>query len=129
MGGDLRGLRRVATWSGTTCSRPTGRRATSAADWPATRRLAERCSRTWRRYTLAFAPALIWLSDAIGAWAVATAALISSPHLIQDDGRLLTLYMVRAKHTDGASIPAVAAAVDQTFHVLALFLTALLVGE
>jgi Protein of unknown function (DUF3307) len=80
-------------------------------------------------YTLAFVPALIWLADEIGAWAVATAALIAAPHLIQDDGRLLTLYMVRAKHTDGASLPAVAAAVDQTFHVLALFLTALLVGE
>jgi len=80
-------------------------------------------------YTLAFVPALIWLADEIGAWAVATAALIAAPHLIQDDGRLLTLYMVRAKHTDGANIPAVAAAVDQTFHILALFLTALLVGE
>jgi hypothetical protein len=80
-------------------------------------------------YTLAFVPALIWLADEIGAWAVATAALIAAPHLVQDDGRILTLYMVRVKHTDGANIPAVAAAVDQTFHFLALFLTALLVGE
>jgi hypothetical protein len=80
-------------------------------------------------YTLAFVPALIWLADEIGAWAIATAALIAAPHLVQDDGRLLTLYMVRMKHTDGANIPAVAAAVDQTFHILALFLTALLVGE
>jgi Protein of unknown function (DUF3307) len=80
-------------------------------------------------YTLAFVPALIWLADEIGAWAVATAALIAAPHLVQDDGRLLTMYMVRAKHTDGANIPSVAAAVDQTFHFLALFLTALLVGE
>jgi hypothetical protein len=80
-------------------------------------------------YTLAFVPALIWLADEIGAWAVATAALIAAPHLVQDDGRLLTMYMIRAKHTDGANIPSVAAAVDQTFHILALFLTALLVGE
>jgi hypothetical protein len=80
-------------------------------------------------YTLAFVPALIWLADEIGAWAVATAALIAAPHLVQDDGRLLTIYMIRAKHTDGSNIPSVAAAVDQTFHFLALFLTALLVGE
>jgi Protein of unknown function (DUF3307) len=80
-------------------------------------------------YTLAFVPALIWLADEIGAWAVATAALIAAPHLVQDDGRLLTMYMIRAKHTDGANIPSVAAAVDQTFHFVALFLTALLVGE
>ncbi len=80
-------------------------------------------------YTLAFVPALIWLADEIGAWAIATAALIAAPHLVQDDGRVLTLYMVRVKHADGANIPAVAAAVDQTFHFLALFLTAVLVGE
>jgi hypothetical protein len=80
-------------------------------------------------YTLAFLPALIWLADEIGALAVATAALIAAPHLVQDDGRLLTMYMIRAKHTDGSNIPSVAAAVDQTFHFVALFLTALLVGE
>jgi hypothetical protein len=80
-------------------------------------------------YTLAFVPALIWLAGEIGAWAVAAAALIAAPHLVQDDGRLLTMYMIRAKHTDGANIPSVAAAVDQSFHILALFLTALLVGE
>lgn len=80
-------------------------------------------------YTIAFVPALIWLAGEIGAWAVATAALIAAPHLVQDDGRLLRMYMVRAKHTDGANIPSVAAAVDQSFHILALFLTALLVGE
>jgi hypothetical protein len=80
-------------------------------------------------YTLAFVPALIWLADDIGAWAaVGTAALIAVPHLIEDDGRLVAGYMRAVKHTDPASKPAVVTVVDQTFHLVALFLTALLVG-
>jgi uncharacterized protein DUF3307 len=79
-------------------------------------------------YTLAFVPALIWLADDIGAWAIATGALIAVPHMVQDDGRLLTLYMLRVKHTDPRAHPSVAAAADQSFHFVALFLTALLVG-
>jgi Protein of unknown function (DUF3307) len=79
-------------------------------------------------YTLAFVPALVWLADDIGAWAIATAALIAVPHWIQDDGRLLTAYVVRVKHTDPARNASVAAAADQSFHFVALFLTALWVG-
>jgi Protein of unknown function (DUF3307) len=79
-------------------------------------------------YTLAFVPALVWLADDIGAWAIATAALIGVPHWIQDDGRLLTAYVVRVKHTDPRGNPSVAAAADQSFHFVALFLTALWVG-
>jgi hypothetical protein len=77
-------------------------------------------------YTLAFVPALIWLAGEIGAWAVAIGALIAVPHLIQDDGRLLAAYLVHVKHADGRANPSVAAAADQAFHFLALFLTALL---
>jgi hypothetical protein len=80
-------------------------------------------------YTLAFVPALIWLAGDIGAWAAGVAVLIAVPHLVQDDGRLLTAYMLRVKHTDARANPAVAAAADQTFHFVALFLTALLVGN
>jgi hypothetical protein len=79
-------------------------------------------------YTLAFVPALVWLADDIGAWAIATAALIGVPHWVQDDGRLLAAYIVRVKHTDPARHPSVAAAADQTFHFVALFLVALWVG-
>jgi len=79
-------------------------------------------------YTLAFVPALIWLSDDIGAWAIGVAALIAVPHMVQDDGRLLATYMVGVKHTDPRANPSVAAAADQTFHMVALFLTALLAG-
>jgi hypothetical protein len=79
-------------------------------------------------YTLAFVPALIWLADDIGAWAIATGALIAVPHWIQDDRRLLTAYIVGVKHVDPSVNQSVAAAADQTFHFVALFLTALLVG-
>lgn len=80
-------------------------------------------------YTLAFVPALVWLASEIGAWVMGVAALIAVPHMIQDDGRLLAAYMLRVKHTDARANPAVAAAADQTFHFVALFLTALLVGD
>jgi hypothetical protein len=80
-------------------------------------------------YTLAFVPALIWLADEIGAWAVAVGALIAVPHMIQDDGRLLTAYVREVKHADARATPSVAAAADQSFHFLALFLTALLAGS
>jgi hypothetical protein len=80
-------------------------------------------------YTLAFVPALIWLADDIGAWAVGIGALIAVPHLIQDDGRPLAVYMLRVKHAEPRSNPSVAAAADQTFHFVALFLTALLAGS
>jgi hypothetical protein len=79
-------------------------------------------------YTLAFVPALIWLADDIGAWAIATAALIGVPHWVQDDGRLLAAYVVRVKHTDPRANPSIAAAADQTFHFVAMFLTALWLG-
>jgi hypothetical protein len=80
-------------------------------------------------YTLAFVPALIWLADDIGAWAIGVAALVAIPHMVQDDGRLLAAYMLSVKHTDPKANPSVAAAADQTFHILALFLTALLAGS
>lgn len=80
-------------------------------------------------YTLAFVPALVWLADDIGAWVVGVAALIAVPHWIQDDGRLLSAYMRRVKHTDPRANLSVTAAADQTFHFVALFLTALLVGS
>src|SRR5918994_2052479 len=69
-------------------------------------------------YTLAFVPALVWLADDIGA---AVAALVFVPHLIQDDGRLLTAYIARVKGIEASTNAQVALAVDQTFHVATLF--------
>ena len=79
-------------------------------------------------YTLAFVPALVWLAGDIGAGAIAAGAAIALPHLIQDDGRLLGVYVRRVKGYDAADNPPVTAAVDQSFHLLAMFALALVVG-
>ena len=81
-------------------------------------------------YTLAFVPALVWLAEEIGALeAVGIGALIAVPHLIQDDGRLLAGFVRRVKgETALAELPVVAQ-VDQSFHTVALFLTALLAAS
>ncbi len=79
-------------------------------------------------YTIAFVPALIWLASDLSALAlVGTAFGIAIPHLVQDDGRLLALYVRRVKGCDIAAFPLVGAAVDQTLHIVALFGLALLV--
>ena len=80
-------------------------------------------------YTLAFVPVLLWSADNLDpGWAVATAALIFSPHLVLDDGRFIRLYLARVKRV-GTFDVGLAASVDQSFHVLSLFLVAILVGS
>ena len=80
-------------------------------------------------YTLAFVPALVWLGTDIGApAAVGVALLIALPHMLQDDGRLLDIYMRRVKGVEPKP-GGLLIAVDQSWHVLALFLLALLVGN
>lgn len=80
-------------------------------------------------YTLAFAPVLVWVADDIGGGAAAAAAAaIALPHLVQDDGRLLDLYLMQVKRCDPVAMPGVRAATDQAFHIVALFLLALIVG-
>jgi hypothetical protein len=79
-------------------------------------------------YTLAFVPAGIWLaSDMTALGLVALAAGIFVPHLIQDDGRLLTRYVTAVKGPGAAGNPPLFQAVDQSFHLLVLFATALVV--
>ena len=81
-------------------------------------------------YTLAFVPGLIWIADEIGAgWAVATFFAIFVPHLIQDDTRLLISYNRKVKGGVPGPGDPVFIAIDQSFHFLFLFLTALLVVE
>lgn len=80
-------------------------------------------------YTLAFLPALIWIGDQLDAgWAILAAALIFLPHLILDDGRIVRAYLANVKRAEGFDL-GLAASVDQSFHVLSLFLVALLVGN
>ena len=57
------------------------------------------------------------------------AALIAIPHLIQDDGRLLAEYAQVVKKADMSANPSLGAVLDQAFHILALFLVALLAGK
>lgn len=80
-------------------------------------------------YLLCFVPGLVWLAGVESAAVVAaTAAGIALPHLIQDDGRVIRVWMLRVKHTDYR--PGVLAmAVDQSFHLLSLFLLAVAVGR
>lgn len=81
-------------------------------------------------YTLAFLPAFIWLADDLDAIAVAgVVAGVAVPHLVQDDGRLLTRYMAVVKRADAARNPSLAAAVDQSFHLVVLLLLALAAGD
>jgi hypothetical protein len=77
-------------------------------------------------YTLCFLPALVWLSDDVGASAFALLPVIFIPHLLQDDGRLLQAWNRRIKRGDLAPGNHVYMAIDQSFHVVTLFATALL---
>lgn len=77
-------------------------------------------------YTLAFVPGLIWLTRGDRVAVARIAAGIGIPHLIQDDGTLLRKYSLAVKHADIATNPQLGAALDQSFHVFALFVTAML---
>jgi hypothetical protein len=81
-------------------------------------------------YTLAFVPAGVWLasdSDVSALGLVLLAVGIYVPHMIQDDGRLLTLYIRRVKGCGAASAREIFTAVDQSFHLIVLFATAVAV--
>jgi hypothetical protein len=80
-------------------------------------------------YTLTFVPALIWMSDDLGLGVIGIAGLIFIPHLIQDDGRLLLSYLRRVKGCSDASVAEIFMAVDQSVHVLTLFLISLLAAS
>jgi hypothetical protein len=75
-------------------------------------------------YTLMFVPALIWVgAERSPARAVGTAALIAVPHLGIDDGRLLSVWMRRVKHTANPA-PSLSLMVDQSFHIVLLLAAA-----
>jgi Protein of unknown function (DUF3307) len=80
-------------------------------------------------YTASFVPALIWLSDDgvnLGG-ALLIAAGVFVPHMVQDDGRLLSRYIRVVKRCDEESEREIFTAVDQSFHLITLFVTALIV--
>jgi hypothetical protein len=79
-------------------------------------------------YTLAFLPALVWIGLELNLWrAVLAAVVIAVPHLIQDDRRLLDIYMRRVKGPASVESAGLMVAVDQSFHLVALLGTALLI--
>jgi hypothetical protein len=77
-------------------------------------------------YTLVFVPAVIWIAAHKSALALALLAVIFIPHLVQDDGRVLMAWNRTVKRTTLPPGDPVYVAVDQAFHVLFLFGTALL---
>jgi len=82
-------------------------------------------------YTLAFVPALVWIATTSGLGVLATvgiAALVFVPHFVQDDGRVVKWWMVDVKHTDWKAVPGVTVMVDQTMHLVMLFLLAILIA-
>jgi hypothetical protein len=80
-------------------------------------------------YTLAFVPALIWLYDSLGAGVIWLAALIAVPHLVQDDAWFIDQFMLTVKRADPREHRALTITVDQVFHIVVLFLTALVAAS
>jgi len=79
-------------------------------------------------YTLAFAPAWVWIAVERGWLAALIAAAVIVPHAIQDDGRSVGAYMLAVKRVDPAGAPTLAVFVDQAFHAVALFGAACLIA-
>jgi hypothetical protein len=79
-------------------------------------------------YTLAFAPALVWIGvESSALEAVGIAALIWLPHVLVDDGTAVGAWIRNVKHVHGAPSTVVRVGVDQSAHVLMLALAAFLV--
>ncbi len=79
-------------------------------------------------YTLCFLPALVWIGCELDLGrAVLAGVLVALPHLVQDDGRLLDLWILRVKGPGALATPGLRIAVDQSFHTVALFGLSLLV--
>jgi hypothetical protein len=77
-------------------------------------------------YTLVFVPALIWIATETSAVAIALLAVIFIPHLVQDDARVLIAWNRIVKRSSPVPGDPLFMAIDQSFHVVALFGTALL---
>lgn len=82
-------------------------------------------------YTLVFVPAIAWVvltADLSIGEGVLLLALVALPHLVQDDGRVVRWWMLDVKRTEPAAQPGVTVMVDQTLHIVALFLLAVLIA-
>lgn len=80
-------------------------------------------------YTAAFVPALLGVARRKSVpRALGVAALVAIPHMAIDDGRLIKAYMKRVKRIDADEIPSLTTSVDQSMHVVCLWLAARLAG-
>jgi hypothetical protein len=80
-------------------------------------------------YTACYVPALVWLAGGglSAPGVVATALAVGVPHGLQDDGRVMRWWMRAVKHTEpGPGV--LAMAVDQSFHLVALLVLAIVIG-
>jgi Protein of unknown function (DUF3307) len=76
-------------------------------------------------YMLAFVPALAWVAaETTVLRAVAVGALIAIPHLLIDDGRIVSAWLRAVKHVPNPAL-GLRIAVDQTFHAICLLGAAL----
>jgi hypothetical protein len=72
-------------------------------------------------YTLVFVPVLVWIAtDRSVGRAIVVAVLIAVPHVLVDDGHLLSGWMRQVKHVPEPA-PSLRLMVDQSFHVVCLF--------
>ena len=77
-------------------------------------------------YTLCFVPAVIWIASNSSAAAIALLAVVFIPHLILDDARVVIAWNRRVKGGSPPPGDPVYMAIDQSFHLVCLFGTALL---
>jgi hypothetical protein len=77
-------------------------------------------------YTLVYVPACIWLASETTALAIALLPVVFIPHLIQDDGSVLMAWNRTVKRSSSTPGDLLYMAIDQSFHIVALFATALL---
>jgi hypothetical protein len=77
-------------------------------------------------YTLVYVPACIWVASETTALAIALLPVVFIPHLIQDDGSVLMAWNRTVKRSSSTPGDLLYMAIDQSFHVVALFATALL---
>jgi hypothetical protein len=77
-------------------------------------------------YTLVFVPAIVWIASKESALAIGLLAVISIPHLVQDDARALMSWNRIVKRSFVPPGDPVYMAIDQSFHFVFLFATALL---
>jgi Protein of unknown function (DUF3307) len=77
-------------------------------------------------YMCAFVPALVWIgAETSPARAVLVAAVVAVPHILIDDGHLVSVWLRNVKRAPSPAL-GLRVAVDQTFHVVCLLVAALI---